>query len=101
MNNTAIRCNGITKWFGEGEARTQALRGIDLEIALGQMTMVVGPSGCGKTTLISVMAGLLDATEGTIEILGTVASDLTPKDQIVFRVSTSALSFSSSTYYRR
>ena len=81
----AVRCAGITKWFGEGDARTQALRGIDLEIPLGQMTMVVGPSGCGKTTLISVMAGLLDASEGTMEVLGTTASELGAKDQILFR----------------
>jgi putative ABC transport system ATP-binding protein len=81
----AVECRGITKWFGEGEARTQALRGFDLEIKLGELTMVVGPSGCGKTTLISVIAGLLDATEGTMQVLGTTAAELKPEEQILFR----------------
>ena len=85
QKTSAIRASGITKWFGQGEARTQALRGIDLEIPLGQMTMFVGPSGCGKTTLISILAGLLDPTEGTVEVLGTRASALKPEEAIVFR----------------
>ena len=49
----------ITKWFGENEAKVQALRGLDLEIGMGEFAMLVGPSGCGKTTLISIIAGLL------------------------------------------
>ena len=56
----AVSCQGITKWFGEGDARVQALRGLDLDIRMGELAMLVGPSGCGKTTLISIIAGLLD-----------------------------------------
>ena len=41
-----------------------ALRGVDLEVRIGELLMLVGPSGCGKTTLISVMAGILDHDEG-------------------------------------
>lgn len=41
-----------------------ALRGIDLEVRMGELLMLVGPSGCGKTTLISVIAGILDQDEG-------------------------------------
>ncbi len=84
-NNSAVRCSGVTKWFGEGEARTQALRGVDVEIPLGGLTMIVGESGCGKTTLISVIAGLLDATEGRVEVLGLTPAQLGPKEQILFR----------------
>jgi putative ABC transport system ATP-binding protein len=64
-----VSCRGITKQFGEGEAKVMALRGIDLEVFPGQMTLLVGESGCGKTTLISVIAGLLDATEGELTVL--------------------------------
>jgi putative ABC transport system ATP-binding protein len=46
---------------------------------------LVGPSGCGKTTLISIIAGLLDATEGELEVLGTRAKELRPEEQILFR----------------
>jgi putative ABC transport system ATP-binding protein len=66
----AVFCRGVTKEFGAGATRVQALRGIDLEIAFGQMTLLVGPSGCGKTTLLSVVAGILDPTAGAVTVLG-------------------------------
>ena len=82
---TAVSCRGITKWFGEGDARVQALRGLDLDIGMGELAMLVGPSGCGKTTLISIIAGLLDATEGDLQVLGSSPTQLTPEEQIRFR----------------
>lgn len=81
----AVACESITKWFGEGDAKVQALRGLDLGIGMGELAMLVGPSGCGKTTLISIIAGLLDATEGELEVLGTRPSALSPREQILFR----------------
>jgi putative ABC transport system ATP-binding protein len=56
----AVRCRGVTKHYGEGDAKVVALRGVDLDIPRGELLMLVGPSGCGKTTLISVIAGILD-----------------------------------------
>jgi putative ABC transport system ATP-binding protein len=47
--------------------------------------MLMGPSGCGKTTLISVIAGLLDASEGEIEVLGKRPAVLSPNERILFR----------------
>ena len=82
---SAVSCKAITKWFGEGDARVQALRGLDLEIGMGELAMLVGPSGCGKTTLISIIAGLLDATEGHLEVLGRTPNGFTPEEQILFR----------------
>src|SRR5579864_1477417 len=82
---SAVSCKAITKWFGEGDARVQALRGLDLEIGMGELAMLVGPSGCGKTTLISIVAGLLDATEGHLEVLGTTPNQFTREEQILFR----------------
>jgi putative ABC transport system ATP-binding protein len=81
----AVTCEGITKWFGEGDAKVQALRGLDLNIGMGELAMLVGPSGCGKTTLISIIAGLLDATEGGLEVLGTRPTVLSQREQILFR----------------
>jgi putative ABC transport system ATP-binding protein len=83
--NQAVIARGISKSFGQGEARVQALRHLDLEIQLGELTMLVGPSGCGKTTLVSVIAGLLDASDGELDVLGVQPSVLSPNDQIVFR----------------
>ena len=81
----AVVCEGITKWFGTGDAKVQALRGLDLEIGMGELAMLVGPSGCGKTTLISIIAGLLDAGEGELEVLGTRPAALSSREQIAFR----------------
>jgi putative ABC transport system ATP-binding protein len=81
----AVACHGVTKVFGTGEARVEALRGVDLDVALGQMTMLVGPSGCGKTTLLSVIAGLLDRTAGEIRVLGVDTATLSGAERIEFR----------------
>ena len=81
----AVACRGVTKVFGTGEARVEALRGIDLEVPLGQLTMLVGPSGCGKTTLLAVIAGLLDRTAGAIEVLGVDTTTLSGAQRIEFR----------------
>ncbi|NGX38026.1 MAG: putative ABC transporter ATP-binding protein [Chlamydiae bacterium] len=66
---TAVFCKGITKVFGEGATRVDALKGIDLEMRPGELLMIVGPSGSGKTTLISILAGILDQTEGECCVL--------------------------------
>jgi len=60
----AVRCRGVTKEFGQGESKTKALTGVDLDVFAGEMTLLVGPSGCGKTTLLSIIAGLLEPTRG-------------------------------------
>jgi putative ABC transport system ATP-binding protein len=69
-DNIAVLSRGVTKVFGRGETEVRALRGIDLEMRLGELTMLVGPSGSGKTTLLSVITGLLDATSGELIVLG-------------------------------
>ena len=66
----AVRCLGITKTYGAGDASVAALRGVDLEVQPGELLMVVGPSGCGKTTLISIIAAILDPDSGMCEVLG-------------------------------
>lgn len=66
----AIECRDVIKDFGSGNAKQRVLHGIDLDIPIGATTFLVGPSGCGKTTLISIIAGLLTATSGSVRILG-------------------------------
>lgn len=70
LDGFAVRCRGIIKEFGSGQTRIRVLRGIDLDVRLGETTFLVGPSGCGKTTLISVIAGLLKPNEGSLEVMG-------------------------------
>jgi putative ABC transport system ATP-binding protein len=81
----ALSCRGLIKEFGSGEARIQVLRGVDLEVQAGAMTLLVGPSGCGKTTLISVMAATLEPTAGEVEVLGTNLTRLKDRDKVHFR----------------
>jgi putative ABC transport system ATP-binding protein len=81
----AVVCRDVTKEFIAGETRVQALRGVDLEVSPGEMTLLVGPSGCGKTTLISVIAALLNPTSGEVEVLGTSLSRLTARQRVDFR----------------
>lgn len=66
----AIRCRGVTKSYGTGDAKVTALRGVDLDVRAGELLMLVGPSGCGKTTLISVVAGILDRDAGECTVFG-------------------------------
>ncbi len=84
MEHAAV-CTKVEKWFGAGDTRIQVLRGLDLKIPMGEMTMLVGPSGCGKTTLISIIAGLLDTTEGDLEVLGQHTEKMSARERILFR----------------
>jgi putative ABC transport system ATP-binding protein len=63
-NGIAVYCKGVTKTYITGSTKVLALRGINLDVRVGELLMLVGPSGCGKTTLISVIAGILDHDEG-------------------------------------
>jgi len=71
MSEIAIQAKGLTKWFGEGEARTKAVQGVDFVAYLGEIVYIVGPSGSGKTTLLSMLSGILRPNEGSASILGT------------------------------
>jgi putative ABC transport system ATP-binding protein len=86
MNNaSAITCTSITKQFGSDTFGTLALRGIDLEVPFGGITMLVGPSGCGKTTLLSILAGLLEPSTGEFNVLGHRPSSLGATQRVLFR----------------
>jgi len=83
--NLAVVCRNVTKEFVSGDSRTVALRGIDLELPPGEMTLLVGPSGCGKTTLISVIAGLLEPTQGEVVVLGSNLTTMPARRKVSFR----------------
>lgn len=75
-SSLAVHCRGVVKTYGQGDAQVVALRGIDLDIAIGELMMLIGPSGCGKTTLISVIAAILDQDEGECIVFGEDVKDM-------------------------
>ncbi|MCW5889316.1 MAG: ABC transporter ATP-binding protein [bacterium] len=70
MRTVAIEARGIVKWFGEGDAKTLAVREVDLAARCGEMLYIVGPSGSGKTTLLSILSGILRPNAGTVVAQG-------------------------------
>lgn len=76
-----IHLEGITKSFGS----LQVLKGIDLEIAKGEIVSIVGPSGAGKTTLLQIMGTLDSPDTGTIHVDGTNVSKMKEKELSAFR----------------
>jgi putative ABC transport system ATP-binding protein len=81
----AVRCEKLVKIYDAGGQKVIALNGIDLNIKLGELMMLVGPSGCGKTTLISVIAGILDQDSGVCELFGENVNAMRSKDKLQFR----------------
>src|SRR5271166_6187757 len=68
MARIAIQAVGLKKWFGEGEARTDAVKDVNFEAFFGEMLYVVGPSGSGKTTMLSMISGILRPNAGIVKI---------------------------------
>jgi putative ABC transport system ATP-binding protein len=81
----AVRARGIVKSFGTGDTQVTVLKGIDLDIYLGELLLLVGESGGGKTTLLSAIAGILDIDSGDIDVLGVPLSALPAGRRTQFR----------------
>ncbi|WP_333874139.1 ABC transporter ATP-binding protein [Methylobacter sp.] len=87
MNSSslAVRCRNVVKIYDTGGQKVTALNGVNLDIALGELMMLVGPSGCGKTTLISVIAGILDQDSGSCEVFGEDLLNMSGRNRLDFR----------------
>ena len=83
---SAVHCSGVTKDFGDGAQVLRVLHGIEAAFAYGELSLLVGPSGCGKTTLISIIAGLLTASSGAVQVLGSDLTHMRPRDLTNFRL---------------
>ncbi len=79
----AIQINSVGKIYPNG---TRALEDVNIEINDGEFVVLVGPSGCGKTTLLRMVAGLEDITEGEISIGNKIVNEVAPKDRDIAMV---------------
>ena len=68
--DTLLRARGIVKTLGQGAGAVRALKGVDLELKSGELTLLMGPSGSGKTTLLSILGCILSPDGGRLEVAG-------------------------------
>ena len=74
MSDGIVEAKGIKKTLGRGAGEVQALRGIDLSLQRGELTLLMGPSGSGKTTLLLILGCMLAPSAGTATVCGTSTS---------------------------
>ena len=80
-----VKCVGVKKVYGEGEAQVEALRGIDLTVESGEFLAVAGASGSGKSTLLHILGSVDKATEGEVLVGGTDIGRLSPREAALYR----------------
>jgi putative ABC transport system ATP-binding protein len=81
----AVSCKNLKKTYGQGTSRVEALRGIDFDLEMGKLLMIVGPSGSGKTTLISIVAGILTQDEGECLLFNENLNAMTNGEKTAYR----------------
>ncbi len=70
MATVAVQAVALNKWFGDGEAKTFAVKDVSFEAYFGEVLYIVGPSGSGKTTLLSIISGILRPNAGQVMVEG-------------------------------
>lgn len=80
-----VEIKGVKKSYGEGEAKTAVLSGIDLNIEKGEFCVLLGPSGSGKSTLLNIIGGIDSADEGYVMIDGEKTADMNEKRLTQYR----------------
>ena len=80
-----IQVNGLSHYYGEGEARKQVLHSNVLEVQPGEIVIMTGPSGSGKTTLLTLIGTLRQVQEGSLKIMGEELNGISESDIIRLR----------------
>ena len=81
----SVRLDGIDRSFPLAQGRRDVLRGVDVDVAAGEIVAVVGPSGCGKSTLLRLIGGLDAPTHGSIRLDGTPVGDVDERTAVAFQ----------------
>jgi putative ABC transport system ATP-binding protein len=85
MMDTVIEAVDVVKMLGRGPGQVQALSGVSLALAGGELTLLIGPSGSGKTTLLSILGCILSPTSGTVRVCGQSTAQMQPEDMARIR----------------
>jgi putative ABC transport system ATP-binding protein len=80
-----LSARNIVKELGEGAGRVRALKGVDLELHPGELTLLMGPSGSGKTTLLSILGCILTPTSGSLTMAGISTAGMGPESLAILR----------------
>lgn len=84
-NDLPIAVQGLNHWFGEGDARKQAVFDVSLKVKRGSLTILMGPSGSGKTTVLTLMGCLRDVQDGSVNLLGSELNGASEQSQVMLR----------------
>jgi putative ABC transport system ATP-binding protein len=91
----AVEARGLWKRYRSGTVTVEALRGIDLRIARGELVAIAGPSGCGKTSLLNCLAGLETDYEGEVMLAGVSLRALSDTRRAALRARATGFIFQS------
>jgi putative ABC transport system ATP-binding protein len=83
--NIAVEAKNLIKVYKTGDLEVQALRGLSVSVAVGEMVALIGPSGSGKSTLLNIIGGLDRATAGYIGVMGSDLTQLNASQLVEFR----------------
>jgi len=83
--SAAVQLEQVTKSFGTGPTRVEALQAVDLSVEAGELVAIMGPSGSGKSTLLQIAGTLEDATSGSVMIEGRDVGGLSRNDRARLR----------------
>ena len=84
-NDVVLEARDIVKELGQGAGKVRALKGVNLGLNTGELTLLMGPSGSGKTTLLSILGCILTPTEGTLLVAGQPTAGLDPEELAALR----------------
>ncbi|CAI9601915.1 unnamed protein product, partial [Staurois parvus] len=82
LGQEAIRISNVKKMYSGKDKKTEALRGLNLDVYEGQITALLGHSGAGKTTLLNILSGMCGTTSGSANIYGHPLSDLSLRQEL-------------------
>jgi len=85
VKDAVLSAKGIVKELGRGAGTVMALKGVDLRLVPGELTLLMGPSGSGKTTLLSILGCIMTASKGELTIAGTDTDGLSPDELAILR----------------